>query len=42
MATRSNSVAEALSYVMRFSRLVIDGAEVSPMQMQQRDNEIWL
>jgi hypothetical protein len=21
---------------------VIDGAEVSPMQMQQRDNEIWL
>ena len=42
MATRSNSVAEALSYVMRFSRLVIDGAEVSPMQMQQRGNEIWL
>ena len=27
---------------MRFSRLVIDGAEVSPMQMQQRGNEIWL
>jgi AraC-like DNA-binding protein len=42
MATRSNSVAEALSYVMRFSRLVIDGAEVSPMQMQQRGGEIWL
>jgi hypothetical protein len=27
MATRSNSVAEALQYIMKFSRLVIDGAE---------------
>ncbi|MEG1157420.1 MAG: AraC family transcriptional regulator ligand-binding domain-containing protein [Acinetobacter sp.] len=42
MATRSNSVAEALQYVMRFSRLVIDGAEVTPMHMQQQGNQIWL
>ena len=42
MATRSNSVAEALQYILRFSRLVIDGAEVTPMHMQQQGNEIWL
>ena len=42
MATRSNSVAEALQYVIRFSRLVIDGADVSPIQMHQRDKKISL
>ncbi len=43
MATRSNSVAEAFSYVMRFSRLVIDGAGSHvPCRCRQRDNEIWL
>jgi len=42
MATRSNSVAEALQYMIRFSRLVIDGEDVSPMQMHQQGNEIWL
>lgn len=42
MATRSNSVAEALQYVIRFSRLVIDGADVSPIQMHQRNKKISL
>ena len=42
MATRSNSVAEALQYIMRFSRLVIDGADATPIQMHQQGNEIWL
>lgn len=42
MATRSNSVAEALQYVIRFSRLVIDGADVSPIQMYQHDKKISL
>jgi len=42
MATRSNSVAEALQYVIRFSRLVIDGADVSPIQMYQRNKKIGL
>lgn len=42
MATRSNSVAEALQYIMRFSRLVIDGADAVPIQMHQQGNEIWL
>ncbi|OTG62351.1 AraC family transcriptional regulator [Acinetobacter sp. ANC 3903] len=42
MATRSNSVAEALQYIMRFSRLVIDGADATPLQMHQQGNEIWL
>ncbi len=33
MATLSNSVADALQYVMRFSRLVIDGRKYVPMNM---------
>lgn len=37
MATRSNSVAEALHYIVRFSRLVIDGAEASPLRMYHDD-----
>ena len=35
MATRSESIAEALNYILRFSRLVIDGEEITPMQMHQ-------
>lgn len=35
MASRSGSVAEALDYILRFSRLVIDGDEIVPMQMHQ-------
>ena len=31
MASRSNSVAEAIQYMMRFSRLVVDGTAVVPM-----------
>lgn len=42
MATRCSSVAEALRYIVRFSRLVIDGAEVSPMRMSHQDGEIHL
>ncbi|RKG32467.1 AraC family transcriptional regulator [Acinetobacter tianfuensis] len=42
MATRSNSVAEALQYIVRFSRLVIDGAEAQPLQIQQFDRVIAL
>lgn len=42
MATRSNSVAEALQYIMKFSRLVIDGAEVTPMQLSSIGDEFYL
>lgn len=42
MATRCSSVAEALQYIVRFSRLVIDGAEVSPMRMSHQAKEILL
>ncbi|WP_179999876.1 AraC family transcriptional regulator [Acinetobacter sp. YH12239] len=35
MATRSETVAEALNYILRFSRLVIDGEEITPMQIHQ-------
>lgn len=35
MATRSGSVAEALQYILKFSRLVIDGDEITPMHIQQ-------
>lgn len=42
MASRSNSVAEALHYILRFSRLVIDGEGISPMHMQQEGQEIYL
>ncbi|QOW47118.1 MULTISPECIES: AraC family transcriptional regulator [Acinetobacter] len=42
MATRSNSIAEALQYILRFSRLVIDGDEIKPMQMLQTGQNIHL
>lgn len=42
MASRSNSVAEALHNIIRFSRLVIDGAAVIPMQMLHQDKKIYL
>ncbi|KAF1018662.1 MAG: HTH-type transcriptional regulator VirS [Acinetobacter bereziniae] len=42
MASRSTTVAEALQNVMRFSRLVIDGDEVIPMQMQQKSPYVHL
>ena len=42
MASRSNSVAEALQNIIRFSRLVIDGADVIPMKMLHQDKEIYL
>lgn len=37
MTTRSDSVYEALQYIVKFSRLVIDGAEIIPMQLRQND-----
>lgn len=42
MASRSNSVAEALQYILRFSRLVIDGEGIMPMQIQQHGQDIHL
>ena len=36
MASRSECIAEALDYVIRFSRLVIDGAEIVPLQISQQ------
>lgn len=42
MATRSNSLAEALDYILRFSRLVIDGDEIIPMQMHNDDQNLVL
>lgn len=35
MATRSGTVAEALQYILKFSRLVIDGDDITPMHIQQ-------
>jgi len=42
MASRSTTVAEALANILRFSRLVIDGEQVIPMQMQQKGHEVHL
>jgi len=42
MASRSTTVAEALQNIMRFSRLVIDGDEVIPMQMQLKGEYVHL
>lgn len=42
MATRSASVAEALEYILRFNRLVIDGDEITPMHMQQSQHHFSL
>lgn len=39
MATRSESLAEALHYIVRFHRLVIDGDEVTTMHMSQQGNQ---
>lgn len=36
MATRSGTVAEALQYILKFSRLVIDGDDITPMHIQQQ------
>ena len=33
MATRSQSIAEALQYILRFNRLVIDGVDISPLSI---------
>ena len=42
MASRSTTVAEALQNILRFSRLVIDGDEVIPMQMIQQGTNVHL
>lgn len=42
MATRSQRISESLDYMIRFSRLVIDGDEITPMQMEQRGNILLL
>ena len=42
MASRSDSVAQAIKYVMRFHRLVIDGDQVVPMQIEQTPSTIRL
>ena len=42
MASRSATVAEALQNILRFSRLVIDGDQVIPMQMQQMGKNVHL
>ncbi|OTG80834.1 AraC family transcriptional regulator [Acinetobacter sp. ANC 5054] len=42
MATRSDSVAEALHNVVRFSRLVIDGEQIVPMDISHQDKQIIL
>lgn len=42
MAARSNTVAEALQYIGRFSRLVIDGDEITPMQVRRKDDVVYL
>ena len=42
MATRSQSVEECLHHIMRFSRLVVDGDEITPMQMSYQQHEITL
>lgn len=38
MATRSGTVAEALQYILKFSRLVIDGDEITPMHIHQEES----
>ncbi|WP_044100257.1 AraC family transcriptional regulator [Acinetobacter pittii] len=42
MASRSGSFAEVLEYVMKFHRLVIDGEQVVPMQVEQDASNIRL
>ena len=42
MASSSTTVDEALHNILRFSRLVIDGDEIIPMQMQLKDQYVHL
>lgn len=42
IASKSISVAEALHFVLRFNRLVIDGQESVPMHLSQKDQVIHL
>ena len=42
MASRSNSVAEAIQYMMRFSRLVVDGSAAVPMRLYQQQDALYL
>ena len=42
MASSSNSVAQMLQYVLRFHRLVIDGTQLIPLQIEQASQEIRL
>ena len=42
MASRSNSVAEAIQYMMRFSRLVVDGTAAVPMRLEQQSDALYL
>lgn len=42
MATRSESIAEALGYILKFSRLVIDGEDITPMQLYQEEETLML
>ncbi len=42
MASRSGSFAEVLEYIMKFHRLVIDGEQVVPMQIEQDASKIRL
>lgn len=42
MTSRSESVAEAIDYVMRFHRLIIDGDEMVPMHVEHSDTHIRL
>ncbi len=42
MASRSENLAQALEYVVRFSRLVIDGNKITSLQYQQNGNQIRL
>ena len=42
MATRSQRISESLDYIIRFSRLVIDGEEITPMQLSHHGNALVL
>ena len=41
MATRAESVAEALQHILKFSRLVIDGKDLGQLTLSQKDQEIY-
>lgn len=42
IASKSTSVAEALQFILRFNRLVIDGRETVPMHISQVDQSIYI